>query len=51
MSGRAILGAEFVIVDLSSADGKLRDRRVIKIRAALQSVGLRASKDRVSIAF
>jgi len=31
MSGRAILGAEFTIVDLSSV-GKLRDRGIIKSR-------------------
>jgi hypothetical protein len=30
MSGRAILGAEFTIVDLLSVGGKLRDRGIIK---------------------
>ncbi len=49
MPGKAILGAEFAIVDLSLADGKLGDRGIIKFMQSLQSAGLRASKDRVSI--
>jgi hypothetical protein len=50
LAGRAILGAEFAIVDLSAASGKLRDRAIIKSTPALQSDRVRASKDRVSIA-
>ena len=49
MPGKAILSAEFAIVDLSSADGKLGDLGIIKSIRSLQSAGLRASKDRVSI--
>jgi hypothetical protein len=51
LPGKAILGADLVIVDLLSADGKLGDRGIIKSPQVLQSDSLRASNDRVSIVF